>query len=316
MSQFLDELARTMARSMPRRGAVRLLGAAIVTAVAGSSAPVARGGSARRTHTCDREVETGKWKYCTEATEYCFPTCCPNERRCSVGPRDPNRGCPKVTTCCDPCNPRASTPDGAGGCKPGPVADTCGPKTCGPDLTDALEDALARVKTEFAGWSGLTRYNACLDLVTLPGAAISWDIKELGPGGREQLTRQYPGCGTCGHSVQIGPDCHYSGSVNYAAYGVMMRLCHDYLSREESMFADWFTRNEMLEMVYIHKNQTGTQAANFQASNEWANAGYNAGSARPYPPGDRPDCKKRCDKPYSGPGLTIRWLPHVIRPGR
>ena len=70
----------------------------------------------------------------------------------------------------------------------------------------------------------------------------------------------------------------------------------------------------MLELVYIHKNQTGSQAANFQASNEWALAGYNAGPVRPYPPGDRPNCKERCDKPYSGPGLTINWLPFVIGP--
>ena len=48
-----------------------------------------------------------RWKFCTEETKYCFPTCCPPERRCKVGPRDPKNGCPEYTTCpCkDPCGP-------------------------------------------------------------------------------------------------------------------------------------------------------------------------------------------------------------------
>lgn len=313
MSQFFDDLARTMARPMPRRGALRLLGAALGSAWVGGMAPRARGAPSRRTHTCDTQVATGKWKYCTEATEYCFPTCCPNERRCSVGPRDPNRGCPIVTTCCDPCEPRASTPDGKGGCKAGPVADNCGPKTCGPDITDALERALGRVKTEFGSWSAGKRATACAGLVTLPAAAFSWDIRELGPGGRADFSRRHQGCDTCGFSVQVGPDCHYSGSVNYAAYGAMMRLCHDHFANDDSVFKSWFTSEEMLDLIYIHKSQTGTLAANFQASNEWALAAYNGYSVR-LPPGDRPDCKKRCTTPYSGRGFTVNWLPNVIGP--
>jgi hypothetical protein len=104
--------------------------------------------------------------------------------------------------------------------------------------------------------------------------------------------------------------------VNYVVYGVMMRLCHDYLSKEQSSIADWFSRQEMLELVYMHKNKTGTPAANFQASNEWALAGYQSGSIRPTPPGDRGGCEAPCDKAYSGPGLTVNWLPYVIRPNQ
>ena len=105
--------------------------------------------------------------------------------------------------------------------------------------------------------------------------------------------------------------------MNYAAYGVMMRLCNDYFSQEDSVFADWFSSNEMLELIYMHKNKTGTPAANFQASNNWALSGYHSRSSlRPIPKGDRPDCKKRCSKSYSGPGLTVNWLPFVIGPRR
>jgi hypothetical protein len=313
VSELLDELARSMARSMPRRRALRMLGTAAVG--------VAFGGLARKSHAtttahwCHEEVAKRGWKYCQQESEACFPACCPRERICSKGECGSNGCC--QWSCCDPCNPRGSRPDGKGGCAPGPVSPDCGPKRCGPDITDALEDALTRVKSAFSGWSNVRRYDACIGLVTVPGAAVSWDIKELGPGGRESFTRQYPGCGTCGYSVQVGNDCHYAGSVNYAVYGVMMRLCHDHLSREDSSIADWFTQQEMLELVYIHKNLNWslTQGANFQASNEWALAGYKTGSIRPFPPGDRQNCTERC-KPYDGPGLTVRWLPNVIRPPR
>lgn len=300
-----------MARPMPRRHALRALGGAALGVWFGRSARPGRAATAE--HWCHQEVRAHGWKFCQTESEACFPACCPRERICSKGECGSNGCC--QWSCCDPCNPRGSRPDGKGGCAPGPVSPDCGPKRCGPDITNALEDALSNVRSAFSSWSNVQRYDACLGLVTLPGAAISWDIKELGPGGRENLMKQYPGCGTCGNSVQIGNDCHYAGSVNYSVYGVMMRLCHDHLSREDSWISDWFSREEMLELIYIHKNQTGSQAANFQASNEWALAGYKSGSLRPFPPGDRQDCKERC-KRYDGPGLTVRWLPHVIRPAR
>ena len=103
--------------------------------------------------------------------------------------------------------------------------------------------------------------------------------------------------------------------MNYAVFGLMMRLCHDFAAEENSSAADWFSREEMLELIYIHKNKTGTQAGNFQGSNEWALVGYRDGSISPTPPGDRV-CKGRCSKPYDGPGFTVFWFPIHIRPGR
>ena len=197
-----------------------------------------------------------------------------------------------------------------------PPKEQCRAKVCGPDIADELTETLSRVKSAFASWGSQARYTTCLSLVTLPAGAISWDISELGPGGRERFADKFPDCATCGYSVQVGRDCHYAGSVNYVAYGLMMRLCRDHLSKEDSSIADWFTQEEMLEMIYIHKNLNThlKQGANFAASNEWALVGYRAGSIRPTPQGDRNDCKGRCSEPYSGPGFTVRWLPKVIRP--
>ena len=286
MTAFLDELARSLAKPLPRRRAMQVVGGALVAMLW----PVAAAKGARSTHDCPARNEF--LCACPAANGLLYRICCPNETddykwecRCKAPP-DGYAQCYRID-------------------KP----------LCGPDITLALLDALSRIKSAFAGWSGPKRYGACTSLVTLPAAAFSWDIRELGPGGRAGFTKQYSGCDKCGNSVEVGGRCHYSGSVNYAAYGVMMRLCRDYLSKEDSSIADWFTQQEMLEMIYIHKNQTGTQAANFQASNEWALAGYNnSGSLRPTPPGDRKNCRPRCPESYSGPGLTVNWLPFVIRP--
>lgn len=288
MTAFLDELARSMATPVPRRRAMRVFGAALVAL----AWPVAAAKGARGTHDCPAQGLV--LCQCPAANGLFFKLCCWSKEACTCD-------IPRQATCCQ--YPKVWE----GG--------KCVAKVCGPDITDALLDALSRVKSAFAGWSGPKRYAACSSLVTIPAAAFSWDIRELGPGGRAAFTKQYAGCDKCGNSVQVGNGCHYSGSVNYAAYGVMMRLCRDYLSKEDSSIADWFTQQEMLEMIYIHKNQTGTQAANFQASNEWALAGYNnSGSLRPTPPGDRKNCQATCPKAYSGPGLTVNWLPFVIRP--
>ncbi|HEY7602724.1 MAG TPA: hypothetical protein VH760_00585 [Gaiellaceae bacterium] len=317
MSELLDELARSLAKPMPRSRVLRLVGRALVTAALPAAlakhAPSARAAPlGQHAHWCHKAVGSNGWKFCTQETDKCFPTCCPPERTCRIGKCGDN-GCCEVDC---PCPPDRIC--GGACCKNNEtcVQGACAPKTCGPDITDALEDALGRVKSSFASWSTVKRYDACLGLTLLPGAAVSWDVRELGPGGRSQFSSRYrPDCGTCGFSVQVGTQCHYSGSVNYVAYGVMMRLCHDYLRREDSSIADWFSAEEMHELIYMHKNQTGTEAPNFRASTEWANAGYHSGSVRPTPPGDRTECKL-CSKPYAGPGLSVNWLPNVIRPGR
>jgi hypothetical protein len=306
---------------MPRRRALRAIGGVVLGAAApGALAGVARAATAAPKACTGCGVPHGAGcvlnKKCGEVPG--APVCC--KWPGYFGPSKNTNG----GLCAQAGGHGLQPPGGLACCCP--TGTTCGhppgevcvskKKTCGPDITGALEAALSRVKAAFASWSGVRRYDACIGLVTLPGAAVSWDVRELGPGGRADFSKNYPDCESCGNSVQVGSGCHYAGSVNYVAYGVMMRLCHDYLSREKSLIADWFSREEMLELIYIHKNLnwTLTQGANLAASNEWANAGYQSGSVRPTPPGDRPECKERCTKPYSGPGLTINWLPNVIRP--
>jgi hypothetical protein len=120
MSDSLDRLARALAEPMPRRRALSVLG----IAAAGFWTGGAGAAHGKRAAGCG-----SAYKECSPATEFCFAHCCPKHTVCSFGPRSP-RGCQITPGCCDPCNPRASVPNGNGGCAPGPVANTCGGRAC------------------------------------------------------------------------------------------------------------------------------------------------------------------------------------------
>lgn len=314
----LDRLARALAEPMPRRRALRLLGTSVVAAVLpGITGPRALAAPSRSA-ACGNDE-----RVCREFTaeQYCCPapswrywcgaqpgTCedrCTGENAFPCTGLKPDKYSGVNGVCCDSryhvaCDQDAKPRLSGGGSRP-----LCVPKTCGPDVTDALVDVLSRVEARFADWGSAKRFSACANLVTLPGAAISWDINQLGPGGRERLTRRYrPKCATCGFSVQVGGVCHYTGSVNYALFGVMMRLCHGHF--QGSTFESWFSREAMLELIYTYKHDSG----NYQASNEWALAGFRSSSVSPTPVADRPACGA-CTTPFRE-RLTFKWLPLVV----
>lgn len=125
MSELLDDLARRLAQPMPRRRAVGVLGVTLVSLATGGTAIGARRPfGTRQSSGCG-----APYKVCEPASQYCFVHCCPKHTVCSFGPRS-SRGCQITPGCCDPCNPKASTPNGSGGCAPGPVASHCGGREC------------------------------------------------------------------------------------------------------------------------------------------------------------------------------------------
>jgi hypothetical protein len=133
-------------------------------------------------------------------------------------------------------------------------------KTCGPDITDALKQAVQKIQSQFGGWSDNDKQNACISLESLEPrwggegfftafpkyaveAGVAWNIPELmrnsvdfkgGHRGGNQWIKSYQqyGCASpdppCGQTVQVDKECYYSGTVNYVIFGVMCRLCHDY----------------------------------------------------------------------------------------
>ena len=114
--------------------------------------------------------------------------------------------------------------------------------------------------------------------------------------------------------MRVGRDCHFDGSVNYVAYGAMMRLCHDHYKATDSGWAGWHSADMTTLFIAAHKSFTGRVGSNVGASAEWADAGWKGWPKVPAPPGDRKNCTGVCSKDYSGPGLTVQWYPNVIRP--
>lgn len=109
MSQLFDDLARTLARPLPRRGVLRLLGGALVAAaVPGIATTKARAASSF--HTCARDG--GILCECNCKGEACQRICCtPKEEfECDCGPVEVGAGCKKK-----PC--RVPCPQGSKCCK-------------------------------------------------------------------------------------------------------------------------------------------------------------------------------------------------------
>jgi thiol-disulfide isomerase/thioredoxin len=251
----------------------------------------------------------------------CFTGICDpvptNQVRCGSKCCDPGQKCVNGQ-CMDQCPPDYK-PCGCGCCPPGQECEggRCKGKNCGGDISDALGEAVSRTKNEFGKWDNDTKDELCGNLVSVLKGTFAWDVHELSPGGRKELTKSFgPECSSCGDSVQIGSGCHFDGSANYVIFGTMMRLCHDYYDAAGSDWkAGWHDKDAVIDLVAIHKSITGLPAANLRASAEWAAAGYDGwpGDALT-PDGDRPKCETSCPNKYSGKGLVVQWYPKFIRP--
>lgn len=177
---------------------------------------------------------------------------------------------------------------------------------CGPDVTIVIQNTLSDVGSSFRRLTAL-RGSACRNLDHPPEARYSWDIILLH--NSDWIWRLFrPYCATiggnpaCGHSIQVGTQCHYAGSVNYVVYGLMCKLCYDHgLHR--------FTEEHMLAQIERYKRG----APNYNPSRQWAIAGYRNWPSSGTPAGDRSNCSPTCSLLRGTPFLTrpflVRWCP-------
>ena len=111
---------------------------------------------------------------------------------------------------------------------------------------------------------------------------------------------------TCSCSVQVGSECWLSGTVNYGAYGMMMKLCYDFTS------LPIFSRTAMQQLVRIYKR--GQEDAEIPLS--WAVATWDNGpSGVPSRRGNRPNCQTTCRFTATG-GFEYVWEPVMPRSRR
>lgn len=177
---------------------------------------------------------------------------------------------------------------------------------CGPDVTNRIRNTLSNVRWSFGRLTAL-QGSACRNLDFPPEALYSWDIIELHNSDWIWQTFR-PECATiggnppCGHSIQVGTQCHYAGSVNYVVYGLMCRLCYDRGIRR-------FTEEHMLAQIEMYKSG----APNYHPSRQWAIAGYRNWPSSGTPAGDRSNCSPTCPT-LRGTRLEnspffVRWCP-------
>ena len=138
MSEFLDELARTMARPMPRSRAVRVLGSALVTAAVPSSFRTAIAGASPRGSSacpplpnCNSKPNTVFCGVVNRGNDGCTKyiyVCCPK------GGGDPQPVCCKgdgEVQCCRPCEKCGEENLPLGGVNIICVEDPANPRSCG-----------------------------------------------------------------------------------------------------------------------------------------------------------------------------------------
>jgi hypothetical protein len=207
---------------------------------------------------------------------------------------------------------------------------------CGPDVTAQTQKVVGRIKSTFATWTSDEKTGHCR-MLSSPTAKVGFDIRELR---NQQWVKRYrPACATlclgegkesCGKfypdevskvndaqaSVKVGESCHYAGSVNYVAFGVMCKLCAGHMLSIASEDRPWynphrgmdemadaapFSENGMLAMIWTYKGGGifSKPAGNYEASKKWASAGYNSSpSGFNTPPGDRSNCETKCPTKY------------------
>jgi hypothetical protein len=128
-------------------------------------------------------------------------------------------------------------------------------RICGPDITTSLTTMLGKVEPWFKGLTGFQQSRSCAALG--PGGflvgvnpGMAWDTRELflpNTGWLDAYFRRKscgsprdPGCdtdphrllcetpATCGNSVVVDGKCMLAGTANYALFGKLCRICHDY----------------------------------------------------------------------------------------
>ena len=198
---------------------------------------------------------------------------------------------------------------------------------CGPDISTQLSQVLLEVRRTFLGptWNQSQKREQCdavRSFVNLRQTLMAWDIIHL------YLPNTYwlynskfkrAGCGQpcsgepgssdienavtspCGNSVQVGNHCYLAGTVNYALFGEICRLCHD-----EFKILD---RNEMKRLIWLWKTLDRDDPI---PPTEWAVWGFDRRSVMTPPTGraeNRSRCTGRCSEKLNL-RFTWRWLPH------
>ncbi len=195
-------------------------------------------------------------------------------------------------------------------------------RLCGPDVTDPLIAVLADVRSTFAGWGPTRQREACDAITSVTQAVMAWDITDFFLPCTSWLCAcpYHPPCGMppstgcdneteCGNSVQVRDKCFLAGTVNYALFGQICKLCCD-------MFGS-LCEPTMLRLIRLWKLiPNPTQGFDDPGPpSAWARAGFHGFPGHIPTAANRSSCSPQCPVPYSGPPFRWVWEPHQTRSG-
>lgn len=246
-----------------------------------------------------------------------------------------------------PINPNPPTPPVP---PPTPPADN---RVCGPDVTAEVARVWRRIQSDFNSWGFGEKEAACRYLIQpiVPNPStgklgLNIDAFDtlglfLNTAGWTQKPPYHPPCGVpgslgdpcnnrdplhedpdrCCNTVKVGPGCWLTGTANYGTYGVMMKLCSDWVNSPlavlllppalQQMFSNAFSFSAMVSLIsayklYDRENPTWPVA--------WSSATYLGGPSGVPPGSNRPTCRPTCNVGFRGLAFDYVWEPTKRRP--
>lgn len=242
-----------------------------------------------------------------------------------------------------PVNPNPPTPTPTP--TPNPTEEN---KICGPDVSGEVARVWRQIQTDFGSWDFGQKESACRYLIqpiiidpSTGDLGLNKDAFDtlglfLNTAGWTQRPPYHPPCGvpgstgnpcdnrdpghenpnTCSNTVQIGSGCWLTGTANYGTYGVMMKLCNDWINSPLARFLvphllrQAFSYTAMVSLITAYKIYDQENPAWPIA---WSSATYLGGPGSSPPGGNRPDCLPTCSVPFTTPPFDYVWEPTRAR---
>jgi len=219
--------------------------------------------------------------------------------------------------------------------KPEPKSQPSTPPTnvCGPDIDGQLTTVLTDIQQYFRGMSRWRRHRSCQQLEAPFAYSMAWDINQLYLPKTDwlrssQFASTSPPCSLpqaadgqnledpqiCGNTVRVNGKCNLAGTVNYAAFGIMMSECWDFYDS-----APWYAgllwtqkpfynERAMRALIWAWKKVLNDDDPGPPTEFAWAT--FDRGpSGRPNVE-NRPQCKAPCESTATPPHFTFTWGPY------
>jgi hypothetical protein len=213
---------------------------------------------------------------------------------------------------------------------------------CGPDVTKQLATTLGKIETDFEGWSPTDKRSACHRILNpidfeearkhglSAGDYNGWDTYALfslygnwlrrppvcgpcatpsssAPSGADWKHKGHEDPRTCSNTVQVGNACWLAGTVNYATYGMMVRLCDQAFPGDADLGGEFGALEHAKTLIKGYK--TFVSKENPKWPLEWTETVFRGGPKATVAGGNRAGCSTTCTSlnPKLNPGTLASW---------